>query len=143
MHKKQNAAAYTTTTTKSMMKKLICTTFAIATMSFALTACAQPNSHRHLHGKTQVEDAQGQHGQYASHSTYTYADNIIEAQVDENCNVKKVNGFAPKHVKHVKKDMTQVATQMGATLSVLKLADSQCDITWTDADGKSGILKVK
>lgn len=125
------------------MKKIIPASIAIATLAFTLSACAQPNPHRHLHGKTQVEDAQGPNGEYAQSATYIYADNIIEAQVDDNCNVKKVNGFAPKHVKHVKKDMTEVSTQMGATLSVLKVAQSQCDITWTDEDGKSGILKVK
>ncbi|EDY2030060.1 hypothetical protein GTB64_004502 [Salmonella enterica] len=116
------------------MKKLL----VIAVLALSASACAQPNAHRNLHGKTQVQDAHGENAQ----ALYTYADSLLEVQVDDNCNVKKVNGFAPKHVKHVKKDMTQVTTQMGPVLSVLKLAPSQCDITWMDKSGKTGILKV-
>jgi hypothetical protein len=121
------------------MKKLLI----IAAMALSASACAQPHAHRHLNGGTQVADAQGSHGQYAEKSVYTYADSLLEVQVDDNCAVSKVNGFAPLHVKHVKKDMTEVTTRMDVTLSVLKLAPSQCDITWTDKSGKTGILKVK
>ncbi|EJG5414293.1 hypothetical protein NAD41_000894 [Salmonella enterica] len=90
--------------------------------------------------KTQVQDARPVDG---GNATYVYADNMIEVQADHNCRVKKVNGFAPKSVKQVKKDMWQVQTAMGATLSVLKIADSQCDITWTNKSGQSGVLAIK
>lgn len=72
----------------------------------------------------------------------TYSDSLLEVQADSSCQVKKVNGFAPKKIKHVKKNMDEVETQMGATLSVL-YTGTGCDITWTDKQGRSGILKAQ
>lgn len=75
----------------------------------------------------------------------TYSDDLLEVQADAKCNVKKVNGFAPASVKHVKSDMAQVKTRMdkNITISVLKMP-SGCDITWmNEKTNKSGILAAQ
>ncbi|EBL7042097.1 hypothetical protein CJ666_21985 [Salmonella enterica] len=75
----------------------------------------------------------------------TYSDDLLEVQADAKCNVKKVNGFAPASVKHVKSDMAQVKTRMdkNITISVLKMP-SGCDITWmNEKTNESGILAAK
>ncbi|HGX3708913.1 TPA: hypothetical protein ACNEJR_003674 [Escherichia coli] len=75
----------------------------------------------------------------------TYSDDLLEVQADAKCNVKKVNGFAPASVKHVKSDMAQVKTRMdkNITISVLKLPNA-CDITWmNEKTNKSGILAAQ
>ncbi|EDL8065284.1 hypothetical protein CTA21_24525 [Salmonella enterica] len=124
------------------MKKQIVLALTVALGLTACSASAISEKYRkqleHEH-KTQVQDAHGSNNS----AVYVYGDDTIEAQVDHTCRVKKVNGFAPKSIKQVKKDMWQVQTAMGATLSVLKIADSQCDITWTNKSGQSGVLAVK
>ncbi|HAV7961476.1 TPA: hypothetical protein JK846_003590 [Escherichia coli] len=75
----------------------------------------------------------------------TYSDDLLEVQADAKCNVKKVNGFAPASVKHVKSDMAQVKTRMdkNITISVLKMPNG-CDITWmNEKTNKSGILAAQ
>lgn len=129
------------------MKKQLVLTLAAA---LALTACSanaitekyrKQLQHEH---KTQAEDAQGPNGKFAEPAFYTYADDFLEVVADESCKVKTVNGFAPTGVKHPSKDMDQVSTRMGVTVSVLKLPPNKCDITWmNEKTGKSGILKVK
>ncbi|EPT1451955.1 hypothetical protein ACVOZ6_003543 [Escherichia coli] len=124
------------------MKKQVVFALALIVGLSACSANAITEKYRkqleHDH-KTQVQDAGGS----SNSAVYVYADNSLEVQVDHTCRVRKVNGFAPKGIKQVKKDMWQVQTAMGATLSVLKIADSQCDITWTNKSGQSGVLAVK
>ncbi|EJF7575675.1 hypothetical protein M8623_003353 [Salmonella enterica subsp. enterica] len=75
----------------------------------------------------------------------TYSDDLLEVQADAKCNVKKVNGFAPASIKHVKSDMAQVKTRMdkNITISVLKTPNA-CDITWmNEKTNKSGILAAQ
>lgn len=96
-------------------------------------------------GKTQMDElAEPVHPNTPNMSKglTTYSDKMLEVQADSSCQVKKVNGFAPKHIKHVKKNMDEVQTQMGATLSVL-YTGTGCDITWTNEQGQSGILKAQ
>lgn len=96
--------------------------------------------------KTQQDDVNSNHTAPTKGNNkglHTYSDNIIEVQADAKCNVKKVNGFAPKGIKHVKSDMAEVKTAMGATISVLKNPDGSCDMTWMDKDNNSGILKAQ
>ncbi|EBA6160060.1 hypothetical protein H8U31_001302 [Salmonella enterica] len=131
------------------MKRLL----AIAALAFSVSACANTHSHSHthsealkhnLHGKTQLEDAEGPNRQFAGSGSYVYADDFLEVVADDDCKVKTVNGFPPAGVKHPDKNLDQVATKMGVTVSVLKLAPNKCDITWmNEKTGKSGILKVK
>lgn len=91
--------------------------------------------------KTMNDDAHGKHvAPTKNGGLQTFSDNVIEVQADSKCNVKKVNGFAPKGIKHVKADMAQVKTAMGATISVLKNKDGSCDMTWTNEDNQSGVL---
>ncbi|EHQ9605824.1 hypothetical protein KS527_004589 [Salmonella enterica] len=94
--------------------------------------------------KTQQDDVNGDHTA-PTKGLRTYADNLLEVQADAKCNVKKVNGFAPASVKHVKSDMAQVKTRMdkNITISVLKMP-SGCDITWmNEKTNESGILAAK
>ena len=96
-------------------------------------------------GKTQMDElAEPVHPNTPNMSKglTTYSDSMLEVQADSSCQVKKVNGFAPKHIKHVKKNMDEVQTQMGVTLSVL-YTGTGCDITWTNKQGQSGILKAQ
>ncbi|WP_333855241.1 hypothetical protein [Leclercia sp.] len=95
--------------------------------------------------KTQQDDVNGDHTaptKGPGAGLHTYADNIIEVQADSRCNVKKVNGFAPAGTKLVKgTNIMNVKTKMGATISVEKRSDGSCDMTWTNDEGQSGILK--
>ncbi|HAV1601533.1 TPA: hypothetical protein JG832_002423 [Enterobacter hormaechei subsp. xiangfangensis] len=125
-----------------MKKTLLAVVLATVAAAAVTPAHALSESYRNKlarEHKTQVEDAAPVNG---GNATYVYADNVLEVQVDHNCRVKKANGFKPRVVKQVKKDMWEVTTGAGVVLSVLKLGDSQCDITWTQGS-KSGILKVQ
>ncbi|EAW2493101.1 hypothetical protein AXL65_02420 [Salmonella enterica subsp. enterica] len=96
-------------------------------------------------GKTEMSDLADQQRATASKSLRTYSDDLLEVQADAKCNVKKVNGFAPASVKHVKSDMAQVKTRMdkNITISVLKMPNG-CDITWmNEKNNKSGILAAQ
>ena len=124
--------------------------FVIALVTVASLAACSANAisekyrkqleHEH---KTQVQDAQGVPHHTSTQPT-TYADDILDVQVGRKCSVKKVNGFTPLRVKHVKSDIDEVETRMGITLSVLKLPDGRCDITWTDKNSsRMGVLVAK
>ncbi|EAB4417274.1 hypothetical protein D7B12_17745 [Salmonella enterica] len=89
---------------------------------------------------TQVQDAQGSPSR---HTVYTYADDIIEAQIDDTCTVLKVNGFPPTKMKHISKELDEFETEMDVTLSVLLLPGDKCDVTWTNKSGQSGILTIR
>lgn len=88
--------------------------------------------------KTQVQDAN-----QSVEPSYVFADKVFKVIVNDACRVKKVNGLPPAHIKQVTKNIWEIGTRNGATLSVKKLGPSQCDITWTDTKGKYGILKVQ
>lgn len=121
------------------MKKLMLAIVIAGMASLPAHAISEHYRHQLEHShKTQVQDAGP-----GAEASYTYADNAVEAIVNDACRVKKVNGFAPSSVKQVKKNMWEVGTRAGFTLSVMKIAPSQCDITWTNKQGKSGILKVQ
>lgn len=117
----------------------------VASMSTAYAISEKYRQQLEQSGKTQMDElAEPVHPNTPNMSKglTTYSDNMLEVQANSSCQVKKVNGFAPKHVKHVKKDMDEVQTQMGVTLSVL-YTGTGCDITWTNKQGQSGILKAQ
>ncbi len=114
----------------------------VASMSTAYAISEKYRQQLEQSGKTQMDElAEPVHPNTPNMSKglTTYSDSMLEVQADSSCQVKKVNGFAPKHIKHVKKNMDEVQTQMGVTLSVL-YTGTGCDITWTN---KQGILKAQ
>ena len=142
-----------------MNKTVITLSLLAALACAATTAPAYAISERYRQqleqsGKTQIDEIKEAEHLYGnpkdahSHaprpvgSLSTYEDDLLSVVVDGSCQVKKVNGFAPVRTKHLKKDMDEVQTKMGVTLSVLYMND-RCDITWTDKQGRSGILKQK
>lgn len=117
----------------------------VASMSTAYAISEKYRQQLEQSGKTQMDElAEPVHPNTPNMSKglTTYSDSMLEVQADSSCQVKKVNGFAPKHIKHVKKNMDEVQTQMGVTLSVL-YTGTGCDITWTNKQEQSGILKAQ
>ncbi|HBM2815665.1 TPA: hypothetical protein LU109_003577 [Enterobacter hormaechei subsp. xiangfangensis] len=124
------------------MKKAI---LALTIAATTLTAMAPAHAISEAYRRQLQREHKTQQSEIASNEITTYSDSLLEVQADGKCNVKKVNGFKPASVKHVKSDMAQVKTRMdkNITISVLKMPNA-CDITWmNEKTNESGILKAQ